>query len=97
MGYAFLEAIFIPLLFLAVDLGALEFGQIACPRASISLARSAKALAFLQGFDFVGPAHVQALAHDVLRHRLTLSYRAEADGITPDHFIDELIARVPVP
>lgn len=69
----------------------------ASPRASISLARSAKALAFLQGFDFVGPAHVQALAHDVLRHRLTLSYRAEADGVTPDHFIDELIARVPVP
>lgn len=69
----------------------------ASPRASISLARSAKALAFMQGFDFVGPAHVQALAHDVLRHRITLSYRAEADGITPDHFIDELIARVPVP
>lgn len=69
----------------------------ASPRASISLARSAKALAFLQGLDFVGPDHVQALARDVLRHRIVLSYRAEAESITPDLCIDELIARVPVP
>lgn len=69
----------------------------ASPRACISLARSAKALAFLQGLDFVGPDHVQALAHDVLRHRIILSYRAEAEGVTPDLCIDELIARVPVP
>lgn len=69
----------------------------ASPRAGISLARSAKALAFLQGFDFVGPSHVQALARDTLRHRIILSYRAEAEGVTPDLCIDELIARVPVP
>lgn len=69
----------------------------ASPRASISLARSAKALAFLQGMDFVGPDHVQALASDVLRHRIILSYRAEAEGVTPDLCVDELIARVPVP
>lgn len=69
----------------------------ASPRAGISLARSAKALAFLQGLDFVGPDHVQALARDVLRHRIILSYRAEAEGVTPDLCIDELIARVPVP
>lgn len=73
----------------------IQFG--ASPRASIGLARSAKALAFLQGSDYVGPEHVQALAHDVLRHRIILSYRAEAEGITPDRCIDELIARVPVP
>lgn len=69
----------------------------ASPRAGISLARCAKALAFLQGMDFVGPDHVQALAHDVLRHRLILSFQAEAEGVTPDLCIDELIARVPVP
>lgn len=73
----------------------IQFG--ASPRASIGLARSAKALAFLQGIDFVGPNHVQELAHDVLRHRIILSYSAEAAGITPDLCIDELIARVPVP
>ena len=73
----------------------IQFG--ASPRASIGLARSAKALAFLQGADFVGPDHVQALARDVLRHRIILSYRAEAEGVTPDLCIDELIARVPVP
>lgn len=69
----------------------------ASPRAGISLVRSAKALAYLQGMDFVGPDHVQQLAHDVLRHRIILSYKAEAQGITPDLCIDELIARVPVP
>ncbi|MBA3815305.1 MAG: MoxR family ATPase [Parachlamydiaceae bacterium] len=73
----------------------IQFG--ASPRASIGLARSAKALAFLQNNEFVGPHHVQALAHDILRHRLVLSYKAEAEGVTPDLFIDELIARVPVP
>jgi len=69
----------------------------ASSRAGISLARSAKALAFLQGCDFVGPDHIQALARDVLRHRVILSYRAEAEGITPDMCIDELLLRVPVP
>lgn len=73
----------------------IQFG--ASPRASIGLARCAKAVAFFQGMDFVGPNHVQELAHDILRHRIILSYHAEADGITPDVCIDELIARVPVP
>ncbi len=69
----------------------------ASPRAAISLVRSAKAYAFLRGIDFVGPDDVQALAHDVLRHRIIPSYKAEAQGITSDICIDELIARVPVP
>jgi len=69
----------------------------ASSRAAISLARSAKAFAFLQGFDFVGPDHVQTLARDVLRHRVILSYQAEAEGITPEMCINELISRVPVP
>lgn len=73
----------------------IQFG--ASPRASISLARCAKALAFLEGQDFVGPNHVQALVRDVLRHRIILSFRAEAEGITPDMCIDKLISRIPVP
>jgi len=72
-----------------------QFG--ASPRGGICLARAAKALAFLEGSDFVGPDHVQAMAHDVLRHRVILSYKAEAEGISQDKFIDELIRRVPVP
>ena len=75
--------------------GWVQYG--ASPRAGISLARAAKVLAFLEGKDFVGPDHVQALAHDVLRHRIILSFQAEANGVTPDMFINELIARVPVP
>lgn len=75
--------------------GWVQFG--ASPRAGIGLARAAKVLAFLEGQDFVGPDHVQALAHDVLRHRVILSFQAEANGVTPDLFINELIARVPVP
>jgi MoxR-like ATPase len=73
----------------------IQFG--ASSRAGIGLARCAKALAFLQGSDFVGPDHVQALVKDVMRHRIILSYRAEAEGITPDKCLDELVARVPVP
>ncbi|MFI0434315.1 MAG: AAA family ATPase [Parachlamydiaceae bacterium] len=75
--------------------GWVQYG--ASPRAAISLARAAKVLAFLEGQDFVGPHHVQALAHEVLRHRVILSFQAEANGITPDLLIDQLIARVPVP
>ena len=73
----------------------LEYG--ASPRATIALDRCAKARAWLAGRDFVTPDDIQALAFDVLRHRIILSYRAEAEGITPDHFIRELIAQVAVP
>lgn len=69
----------------------------ASPRATIGLARSAKALAFLKGCDFVAPSHVQAMAHEVFRHRIILSYQAEAEGVTPDRCIDEILARVAVP
>ncbi|MCX7089443.1 MAG: MoxR family ATPase [Methylococcales bacterium] len=78
------------------DLAAwLQFG--ASPRASIALDRCARAKAWLEQRDFVGPEDIQALALDVLRHRLILSYEAEAEGITTDHFIKELIARIAVP
>lgn len=67
------------------------------PRATIALDRCARAHAWLDGRDFVGPEDVQAVVYDVLRHRILLSYEAEADGITPDRFIETLIARIAVP
>ncbi len=69
----------------------------ASPRASIALDRCARAHAWLGQRDFVSPDDIQAIAFDVLRHRVILSYEAEADGITPDSFIHELITRVAVP
>jgi MoxR-like ATPase len=69
----------------------------ASPRATIYLDRCARAHAWLEGRDFVGPEDIQAMAHDVLRHRLILNYEAEADGITADTVISELIARIAVP
>lgn len=75
--------------------GWIQYG--ASPRASIALSRCARAKAWLQGRDFVTPGDIQDMTHDVLRHRLILSYEAEAESITADRFIDELIARVAVP
>ena len=72
-----------------------EYG--ASPRASIALDRCARAKAWLSGRDYVGPEDIQDMAFDVLRHRLILSYEAEAEGITSEHFIQELIARIAVP
>ncbi len=69
----------------------------ASPRASIALDRGARAKAWLQQRDFVTPEDIQDIAFDVLRHRLILSYEAEAEGITPDRVIQQLIARVAVP
>ena len=73
----------------------LQYG--ASPRASIGLDRCAKAKAWLAGRDFVSPDDIQDLAFDVLRHRLILSYEAEAEGITTDTVIKELINRIAVP
>ncbi len=78
------------------DLGRwLQYG--ASPRATIALDRCARARAWLQGRDFVTPEDIQSIAYDVLRHRLILSYEAEAEGISADQFIHELIRRVAVP
>lgn len=73
----------------------LQYG--ASPRASITLDRCARAHAWLQQRDYVGPDDVQAVAHDVLRHRLILNYEAEAEGLTTDNVIDELVTRIAVP
>lgn len=72
----------------------LEFGV--SPRATISLDRCSRAHAFMQGKDYVSPDDVQAVVHDVFRHRLILTFEAEASGQTPDGIIDELVQRVAV-
>jgi MoxR-like ATPase len=61
------------------------------------LDRCARAKAWLHQRDFVTPEDIQNIAYDVLRHRLIMSYEAEAEGITPDRFIKELISRIAVP
>ena len=68
----------------------------ASPRATIALERCARAHAWLAGRDFVGPDDVQAVLGNVLRHRLILSYQAQAEGIGPNQVLDEVIRRVPV-
>jgi len=68
----------------------------ASPRGTIALDRCARAHAWLRGAEFVAPEDVQFVAKDVLRHRVLLTFEAEADGMTPDSFLDELIARVPL-
>ena len=72
-----------------------EYG--ASPRASIALDRCSRAHAWLAGRDYVTPEDVQSMAFDVMRHRLILNYEAEAEGISTDRFIAELIAQVAVP
>ncbi len=73
----------------------LQYG--ASPRASIALDRCARAKAWLSQRDFVSPEDIQDVVYDVLRHRLILSYEAEAEGITIEHFINELLCRIAVP
>ncbi|NND37231.1 MAG: MoxR family ATPase [Gammaproteobacteria bacterium] len=75
--------------------GWLQYG--ASPRATINLDRCARAHAWLAGRDYVAPEDIQAVAYDVLRHRLILRFEAEAEGITADRVIGELIARIAVP
>ncbi|MDA1304283.1 MAG: MoxR family ATPase [Nitrospirae bacterium] len=78
------------------DLGRwIRFG--ASPRATIGLERCARAHAWLQGRDYVSPEDIQAMAHNVLSHRVLLSFEAESDGITPDRFVSEVLSRVAVP
>ena len=69
----------------------------ASPRASIALDRCARAHAWLDGRDYVAPHDIQAIAPDVLRHRVLLGFDAEADGIDADHVVDALLSRVAVP
>jgi MoxR-like ATPase len=77
------------------DLGRwIEFG--ASPRGTIAIDKCARAHAWLKGKDFVSPEDVQAVLHDTLRHRILLTFEAEAEGLSVDSIINELIHRVPV-
>ena len=69
----------------------------ASPRATMALDRCARAYAWLNNRDFVVPEDIQLIAPDVLRHRIILSFEAEAEGRTADSCIDEILARVAVP
>ncbi len=73
----------------------IEFGV--SPRATIALDRCARAHAWLAGRDFVGPDDIQAVVHNVLRHRIILTYQAEAQGITTNQVLDRIVQLVAVP
>lgn len=75
--------------------GSLQYG--ASPRATIAIDRSARAHAWLAGRDFVTPEDIQSVAPDVLRHRVLLSFEAEAAGQTPDDIVASLLSRIGVP
>ncbi len=75
--------------------GWIQYG--ASPRASMALDRCARAYAWLNSRDFVTPEDIQLIAPDVLRHRIILSFEAEAEGMTTDICIDEILSRVSVP
>lgn len=69
----------------------------ASPRASIGLFIAAKTEALLNNSYFVTPAYIKNIAHDVLRHRIIMNYEAQAESITTDDLIDEILSKIPVP
>jgi len=73
----------------------IEYGT--SPRSTIALFITSKAYALLKGKSFVTPMHVKAVAHNILRHRILLNYEGQADEISTDKIIDEILKRVPVP
>jgi len=73
----------------------IEFG--ASPRASIDMYKAARAVAYVKGQDFVSPIEIAYIAKEVLRHRIILSYEAQAEGITQDMIIEKVLTAVPIP
>jgi len=73
----------------------LQFG--ASPRVSIDTFKAVKAMAFLRGKDFVTPVDIAYIAKELMRHRVILTYEAEAEGITTDYIIDKILKAVPIP
>jgi MoxR-like ATPase len=69
----------------------------ASPRATIALTLAARAMAFLKGRHFVVPQDVKSIAHDVLRHRVSVTYEAEAENISSENVIDKILNTLPVP
>jgi MoxR-like ATPase len=75
--------------------GMVQWG--ASPRGTLALDRCSRARAWLAGRDFVTPGDIHAIAPDVLRHRVILTYQSESEGVTTDDFVKALVAAVPVP
>lgn len=73
----------------------IEFG--ASPRASIDMYKAARAIAFLKGQDYVSPIEIAYIAKEILRHRIILSYEAQAEEVTQDEIIEKILAAVPIP
>ena len=73
----------------------IEFG--ASPRASIDMYKAARAVAYIKGQDFVSPIEIAYIAKEILRHRIILSYEAQAEGITQDMIIEKVLTTVPIP
>ena len=73
----------------------IEYG--ASPRATIDMYKAARAIAYLKGRNYVSPLEVGYIVKDILRHRIMLSYEAQAEGITQDMIIDKVLATVPIP
>jgi len=73
----------------------IEFG--ASPRASINLALASRAMAFMQGRAYVTPSDVKQIAPDVLRHRVIISYEGQADGVSSDDIITQILDHVAIP
>jgi MoxR-like ATPase len=73
----------------------IEFG--ASPRASIDLYKASRAVAYLKGQDYVSPVEIAYIAKEVMRHRIILSYEAQAEDITQDYIIEKILAAVPIP
>ncbi len=73
----------------------IEFG--ASPRASIDMYKASRAIAYLKGKDYVSPIEVAYIVKEVLRHRIILSYEAQAEGISQDWIIEQVLSAVPIP
>ena len=73
----------------------IEFG--ASPRASIDMYKASRAIAYLKGQDYVSPIEIAYIAKEILRHRIILSYEAQAEDITQDMIIEKILAAVPIP
>ncbi len=73
----------------------IEFG--ASPRASIDMYKAARAIAYLKGQDYVSPIEIAYIAKEILRHRIILSYEAQAEDVTQDEIIEKILAAVPIP
>ena len=69
----------------------------ASPRATIALDRCARINAWIDGRDFVTPEDIHAVLYDILRHRIILSFEAQAEGITTDDVIQKIVQNVPLP